>query len=289
MIGLMSHVVPRTFPVIDISAWDAGEIEEMGARDKLWVTSDPDVGLPSHLWKAARSHGKLPDYGADSCAERMAAELACLLGVLAVPAKLAVRQSQRGVITERIKGELRHGNELLSALMPDYEKDRRGPVAGYDLESIRSVLAEYSGWSEGVNAFDCFTGLLVFDALIGNTDRHHENWAVVQDTGILAPSFDHGASLGFNATAAQMADPSRYAARARARHFGRDRSPSDVAQEALTRVGPDVSDMWLRRVESIEDTQIQQIVEAIPGSWMSVPRRTFVTALVGANRRRLLA
>lgn len=74
MIGLMSHVVPRTFPVIDISAWDAGEIEEMGARDKLWVTSDPDVGLPSHLWKAARSHGKLPDYGADSCAERMAAE-----------------------------------------------------------------------------------------------------------------------------------------------------------------------------------------------------------------------
>lgn len=105
----------------------------------------------------------------------------------------------------------------------------------------------------------------------------------------MAPSFDHGASLGFNATAVQMADPSRYAAKARARHFGRDRSPSDVAREALTLAGPDVSDMCIHRLESIEDAQIEQIAEAIPGSWMSVPRRTFVTALVGANRRRLSA
>ncbi len=117
----------------------------------------------------------------------------------------------------------------------------------------------------------------------------HEDWAVVEDTHALAPSFEHGASPVFNATAVQMVDPSRYAARARARHFGRDRSPSDVAQEGLTLVGPDVSDMWVHRLRSIEDTQIQQIVEAIPVSWMSVPRRTFVTAVVGANRRRLLA
>lgn len=157
--------------------------------------------MPSHLWKEARSHGKLPEYGVDSCAERIAAEIAYLLGVLAVPAELAVRHSQRGVITERIEGELRHGDELLSALMPEYERDRRGPVPGYDLESIQSVLAEYRGWSDGMSACDCFTGLLVFDALIGNTDRHHENWAVVQNSGTLAPSFDHGASLGFNATA----------------------------------------------------------------------------------------
>lgn len=54
-------------------------------------------------------------------------------------------------------------------------------------------------------------------------------------------------------------------------------------------MGPDVSDMWVQRLRSIEDTPIQQIVEAIPVSWMSVPRRTFVTALFGANRRRLLA
>lgn len=288
MIGPMDRLVPHTFSVIDISTWDAGEIEEMGARDKLWVRSNPGSELPSHLWKAARSHGKLPEYGTDSCAERIAAEIAHLMGVVTAPVELAVRCDQEGLITERIEGELRHGNELLSTLLPEYETDRRGPVPGYDLESIRRVLAEYRGWSEGLSAFDSFTGLLVFDAVVGNTDRHHENWAVVEDTRTLAPSFDHGASLGFNASATQMADPARYATRARARHFGRGRSPSDVAQEALASVTPQVRDMWIRRVASMEDGRIQQIVEAIPDSWMSVPRRTFVITLVMANRRRLL-
>jgi len=43
-------------------------------------------------------------------------------------------------------------------------------------------------------------GYLVFDALIGNTDRHHENWAILlrAPNSILevAPSFDHASSLG---------------------------------------------------------------------------------------------
>lgn len=50
-------------------------------------------------------------------------------------------------------------------------------------------------------------GYLVFDALVGNTDRHHQNWGVLWDrralsenptrfTFQLAPTFDHGSSLG---------------------------------------------------------------------------------------------
>jgi hypothetical protein len=46
----------------------------------------------------------------------------------------------------------------------------------------------------------------MLDALIGNTDRHHENWGLVlqgtsdhQDLR-LAPTFDHASSLGRNET-----------------------------------------------------------------------------------------
>jgi len=42
----------------------------------------------------------------------------------------------------------------------------------------------------------------VLDAVIGNTDRHHENWGILlrrtkrRWMGMLAPTFDHASSLG---------------------------------------------------------------------------------------------
>ena len=278
----------EAFAVNDISRWVAEEPEDMGARDKLWVTADPSRTTPTHPLKAARSPEAVPEYGTDSCAERIATEIAFLMGVVTAQVELAVRHQERGVISQRIEGELRHGNELLSGLHPEYQTGRKGAVPGYDLASIRTVLNGYRGWSTELTAFDCFTGLLVFDALLGNTDRHHENWAVLQDTQTLAPSFDHGASLGFNATTTQMADPARYARKAKARHFGRNKTPIEVAQDALGMVTPDIGQLWIRQVASIQDLRIRQIVDAIPTAWMSAPRRTFVAELLEENRRRLL-
>lgn len=260
----------------------------MGARDKLWVMSDLAHNTPSHLWKAARSPEKLPEYGADSCAERITTEIAHLMGVRAAGVELAVRHRERGVIGERIGGELRHGNELLSDLHLDYQVAQKGPVPGYDLASIRTVLSDHRGWSVGLGAFDCFVGLLVFDALVGNTDRHHENWAVVQDSRTLAPSFDHGASLGFNANNHQVADAGRYASKAKARPFGRGIGTLDLAREALGMVTAEVANLWVGRVGDIDETDIQLIVGAVPAAWMSEVRRTFVTELIVANRRRML-
>lgn len=40
---------------------------------------------------------------------------------------------------------------------------------------------------------------LLFDALIGNTDRHHDNWGLLWSTAHcvrMAPVFDNGTSLG---------------------------------------------------------------------------------------------
>src|SRR5690606_12050768 len=54
-------------------------------------------------------------------------------------------------------------------------------------------------------AMDWFAGYLILDALISNTDRHQENWAVIDDGGErwLSPSFDHASSLGFQLTDAE--------------------------------------------------------------------------------------
>ena len=279
---------PATFPVIDITGWDAQEPEDMGARDKLWVSAKRAEGTSSHLWKQARSADALPEYGADSCAERIAAELAERMGIEAAEVELAHRLGVRGVISRRIPGELRHGNELLSDLHPGYEADRKGAVKGYDLESIATVLEPYEGWSAGFSAFDCFAGLLVFDALVGNTDRHHENWAIVEDTGTLAPSFDHGASLGFNASPRQMASPTRYSDKAKSRHFHPAGTLAQLAQDALGMIEPMVRQAWIDGVSQVTPVGLRSIVSAIPPGWMSDPRRTFTCEVVEANRRRLL-
>jgi hypothetical protein len=47
-----------------------------------------------------------------------------------------------------------------------------------------------------------FAEYVVLDAIIGNTDRHHENWGVLRRhlgtrwVSRLAPTFDHASSLG---------------------------------------------------------------------------------------------
>ena len=49
------------------------------------------------------------------------------------------------------------------------------------------------------DGFDMFVGYLMLDALIGNTDRHHENWGIMTGRGrpqVLAPTYDHASSLG---------------------------------------------------------------------------------------------
>lgn len=50
------------------------------------------------------------------------------------------------------------------------------------------------------SAAEQFAGYLCLDVLVGNQDRHHENWgAIRKQKGIaLAPTFDHSASLARN-------------------------------------------------------------------------------------------
>ena len=84
------------------------------------------------------------------------------------------------------------------------------PVVGrdrsrYTLAAIADALggvaapAGLSGDLSDLRAWDVFVGYLILDAVIGNTDRYEENWAVIVhgDDRSLAPTFDHASCLGF--------------------------------------------------------------------------------------------
>jgi hypothetical protein len=147
----------------------------------------------------------------------------------------------------------------------------------------------------------------MFDALIGNTDRHHENWGLIigpSPTGSktwLAPTFDHASSLGRNEREQRMLermntmDPqfsvAAYAKRARSALY---RSTKDLrplstlgAFESVRRRFPKVASAWLSRLQGLRIESIREIVERIPPSFINSTARAFALQVVEVNVRRL--
>ena len=206
--GIETLMASSAFPVIDVSSQQPLRSEPMGSKDKLgWL----DIGSREWLFKYAR-----PGTGED-WAEKLACELAALIGLPHAGIELASHGDRRGLLSLAVTSvgdRLVHGNELLMELMPDsaaHADQCKRPYrqARHTLDAIQQALSGsrvpegFRPTSSILMGFDVFVGYLMFDAWIGNTDRHHENWAVNERVDaqrnlvhLLAPTFDHATSLG---------------------------------------------------------------------------------------------
>lgn len=291
---------------IDVSGWEPAHEETLGTKPKRWLR-DPDTRtywLMKDGTFNRRRDGSMHQKG-DDWAERIASEVARLLELPAAHVELATggpgAQTALGVISRSIRDEdetLIHGNELLAEIgvAGDDPHDR----TGYTLASVHGVLSRI-GPPDGagdLTAWEAFVGFLVLDALIGNTDRHQENWAALgrgRDRR-LAPTFDHASSLGFQlddeqrqerlVTADRNRTPEAYADRARSR-FERHPSPLQVAITALEELPVARRDLWLERCADIE--QLVATVDGVPQQRMSRPAREFAERMLRRNHTRLLS
>ena len=170
----------------------------MGSKTKFWYLQEQQER--KWLFKFPRENT------GEHWAEKIASEIAELLDIQHATVRLAVFDERQGSATESFvqdSEELVHGNQLLSHL-----------VHGYDLRTTfrQSLHTLANIWSAVESAFVEIEHIglakvqiaeyLVLDALIGNTDRHHENWGILQERvgndlkRRIAPSFDHASSLG---------------------------------------------------------------------------------------------
>jgi len=224
-----------------------------------------------------------------------------------------------GVVTRSFVAEgfdLVHGNELLAERDPNYppEGARYVRTQEHTIEAVRGVIGAQGvglpiGWEppQGIESpIDVFGGYLLLDAWIGNTDRHHENWALVvnlaQGHRYLAPTFDHASSLGAHERDEQRRrrldsrDPAfraeGYVQRADARsalylQVGEARPlPLIDAFRAWSEQGHCAP--WLARLDSVEDAAIEELFGRVPGPEMSGPARAFAQAILKANKGRIL-
>lgn len=188
------------YEVVSIPESAREDTEQLGSKPKFWVS------LPDGRWlfKEAR-----PDTGED-WAEKVAAELARHLGVRAARVELADYGALRGCISRNFIDansglELVHGNEILAGQVTGYDRNKTFRQADHTLDNVvAAVRALVRDDTLSTMLLTELAGYLVLDALIGNTDRHHENWGLLVKAvpaklswlvGV-APSYDHASSLG---------------------------------------------------------------------------------------------
>lgn len=252
---------------IDVTTWQHGDAEQLGTKPKQWMVDGNDQ---LWLWKEvtwnARADGSSYAKG-DDWSERVATAIADRLELPAAVTELAVDHrasgSVNGVLSRNVlaSGEsLILGNALLADVGVNVAADR--VRAGYTLDAVRMALRGVDPPVPGeLTAWDWWVGYLVLDALIGNTDRHQENWAVISDGNRrLAPTYDHASCLGFMLDDVERderlttADTNRtvvaYARRATTKFEGRAH-PCAAAAAGLARVDTGVRDRWLDRVRAL--------------------------------------
>ncbi|MCA1626270.1 MAG: HipA-like protein [Acidobacteria bacterium] len=300
--------MPPKFQIIEVPADVQREQEQMGTKFKFWYL-DKQHGYC--LFKEGH-----PNTGED-WAERIAAELCELLEMPHAVYKLAVWQNRNGIITPNFIGNndtLVPGNEVLFRRDASYPKHQK-KTKKHSIENIFNTFEPLKvqlpiepAPQNIATAQQVFLGYLMLDAWIGNTDRHHENWALIRrfENGVLsdrlAPTHDHASSLG-----AILRDIERrerlttkdrnrtieaYVAKGRSAIFGNetDTKPLSLIEafQAASRHNPDASKIWLEKLHGVTIGTLREIFERVPEERISETAKEFALRLLAVNRRRLL-
>lgn len=302
-----------SFAVVDVGEWIESRDEPMGSAVKRWLEAPGGSSFAeiaeTWLFKEVREkavQGEWRVFGED-WSEKVVAELATALGVPAVRVDLAVIGRTRGVLipsfTRTPEEWFTPGNELLAGLDRAYLVDKTGQVPGYTLQAVREALASCRPPPDldlvASDAFDAFAGYLLLDALVANTDRHHENWGVLgraQESARLAPSYDHGTSLGFQEPDERKSDLLEgsyggvrwWAGRGSSRHFESKPNLVELAAGALRLASEAAATHWQTRLQALDADVWERILDRIPDGRMSQVERRFAAALVRVNKERLL-
>jgi hypothetical protein len=193
--------VSKEFPIFTIPPEAPEESEEMGTKEKFWFHHEK---FNLCLYKKARQNT------GEDWSEKISAELCNLIKLPHAQYELAIFKNEKGTISPSFlpeNGSLTPGNEILAKIFLDYPQNIKN-LSQHTLDNIFRVFGDSLvdlpiDWTplEGIKtAIDTFIGYLLLDAWIGNSDRHHENWAFIDLEGKshLAPTYDHASSLGRN-------------------------------------------------------------------------------------------
>jgi hypothetical protein len=307
--------LPISVEKVEVDSGESGliETEHMGSKEKFWVKSSATKQRVA-LFKFARENT------GEDWSEKVASVVARKIGLPRAEVDLARYDGRRGVLAMdfvRDDESLVHGNEMLVEDDPAYptqDKTYRTPqhtVAGVlgVLES-HAVQVPHPSLVAGVSdAISVFIGYLLLDAIIGNQDRHHENWGVLMRrdangarTIRLAPTYDHASSLG-----RELTDEARarrltsqglrgvpgYAEKGRSAFYltATDAEPLSPLAALLEagRARPAALRAWVEHCEMTGFDRLAQAVDPVPRALMSATAKDFALSLMRYNYQQVVS
>ena len=288
-----------SYPIAEVSPNWRVAVEDMGSKRKFWY-HHPETGT-DWLFKCPR------DNTGEHWAEKIAAEVAGWLGTLHAKVELAKFQESLGSVSESFAGdgrELVHGNQLLGRVIQGYDAERRFRQSAHTLSNIWQVMDRvFVNPERARKAKLQIAEYLVLDALIGNTDRHHENWGLLriraggQWREFVAPSFDHASSLG-----RELPDARRdrllaedrvgdYVEKGRGAIYWSEDDRHGPSPLELVRRGngkhPDLFWPALVKLADLNENALLGVVNRLPDDLMTPSARDFASALLCYNFGRL--
>lgn len=203
--------------IIDVASWgsyDEYEVFPTGARDKsLRICPDNfeyDFCIPKHKYlfkEAIRSSTdfRIQRHPDQYWSEIIAFKIGRLMGVSIPPAFVAINSEtgEPGSIIEWYTGydtekfeRVSQGGDHMQDMIENYDRDKGKQHNLHSLIVFSKLLSTHLFLEHD---WKVYWGLcLCFDALIGNTDRHQDNWEIIwgEKSSRFSPYFDNGTSLG---------------------------------------------------------------------------------------------
>ncbi|MFI4938610.1 MAG: HipA domain-containing protein [Candidatus Berkiellales bacterium] len=199
---------------IDLKTWRRDEelaAYPEGARDKtlLYCPTPAPFGFlrAEHRYLFKRSSPRYPE---QFWMEIVAYRLGVLMDVPVPPAFVAFdsKENQTGALIEWFLNKVDFGDEIFvpggdycQQIIPNFDR-KRGKQ--HNFESVAQILTDLNQKYD-LDWKTYWAKAFTFDALIGNTDRHQDNWGIIinpiNHAMQISPVFDNGTSLGHEITA----------------------------------------------------------------------------------------
>lgn len=164
-----------SIPVHDISDWQSKPwFHTKGTREKLIVEdqNEYEYYFKTSLEKENRH------YPFEFWSEIIATQLGLMLNIHILNYNVAIRDNVIGCMSRSMiskNQELIEGIQYLQAYDRDFNPERKADRELYSFQLIEKAL-QHSGFSFFMKRI---IEIIIFDSIIGNQDRHQENWGII--------------------------------------------------------------------------------------------------------------